>query len=88
MVTPISCPPLGEPSHSPNRPVQNLAGASLRPPPSWTSPCEDLEVGGLFSKVLVTVLNSERARSLFDKNMRASVQVRQRARARTGAFLP
>jgi hypothetical protein len=82
MVTPISCPSLGEPSHSPNRPVQNLAGASLRPPPSWTFPCEDLEVGGLFSKVSVTVFNSERARSQLVKTPRASVQVCQRGRAR------
>jgi hypothetical protein len=35
----------------------------------------------------VTVLNSEWARSLFDKNARASVQVRQRARALSPSVL-
>jgi hypothetical protein len=29
-VDPISCPPLGEPSRSPSRPVQNLTGAPPR----------------------------------------------------------
>ena len=80
MVTPISCPSLGEPSHSPNRPVQNLAGASLRPPPSWTSPCEDLEVGGFFCKVSVTVLNSGRTYPQLVKTLRAFPQGRQRGR--------
>jgi hypothetical protein len=38
--------------------------------------------GRTFVQTSVTVLNSERARSLFDKNARASVQVRQGADAR------
>jgi hypothetical protein len=78
-VDPIRCLLLGELSRCPVRRVQVLAGARPR--------VGDFKLridrrGRTFMQTSVTVLNSERARSLLDKNARSSVQVCQRGRAR------
>jgi hypothetical protein len=67
------------------RPVQLIGEWLPRGSPSGISRCEEIEVGGLLCKLSATVLNSERARSLLDKNARVSVQVCQRARGRASA---
>jgi hypothetical protein len=81
-LTPISCPPLGEPSRSPNRLVQDLAGA--RPCVNGVEDVsgEEIELQGRFCKSSVTMLNSDWARSQLVKTPRASAQVCQRGRAR------
>jgi hypothetical protein len=81
-VDPISCPPLGSAGHGPVRPVCKLAGASPCSPPSWTSPCEKLELQGLFCKQSATQCNSDRTHLQLVKTPRTLLQGCQRGRGR------
>ena len=85
-VDPIRCLLLGEPSRCPVRPVPVLAGARPRVNGVGDFKLKIDRRGRTIMQTSVTVLNSERARSLLDKNTRASVQVCQRGRGRAHFF--
>jgi hypothetical protein len=85
-LAPISCLPLGEPSRCPVRPVQVLAGARPRVNGVGDFKLRIDRRGRTFMQTSVTVLNSEWARSLLDKNARSSVQG-YRGRAHVGVLL-
>ena len=55
----IRCSPLGSASRCPVRPVYALAGALPRRAPSGTTGGEEIELGGLLCKLLVTLENSD-----------------------------
>jgi hypothetical protein len=85
-VDPIRCLLLGELSRCPVRPVQVLAGARPRVNGVGDFKLRIDRRGRTFMQTSVTVLNSEWARSLLDKNARSSVQG-YRGRARVGVLL-
>jgi hypothetical protein len=89
-VDPISCPPLGSAGHGLVRSVCKLAGARPHSTPSGTSPCEEIETGGLFCNTSATQCNSDRTHLHLAKTLRALLQSLPRWRARfpSGVGLP
>ena len=81
-IGPIWCMSLGSDGHRLNRQVQMLAGALPCGAPSWTWPCEEIEVEGVFCKPSATRRNSKRTYFQLTKNPGSSVQNGQRGRAR------
>jgi hypothetical protein len=79
---PIWCSPLGGAGHSPNRPVQELAGLRPRSTPSGTCRCEEIKTVGAFCKPSATHKNSKRTCFLLTRTPRPFLQSCQRGRAR------
>jgi hypothetical protein len=80
----IRCISLGSTGHSVNPPVQLRRSLSSALPSSWTFPCEEIEIEGLFCKQSATQSNSDRTHSHLVKILRALLQEFHSVRA--GAF--